>query len=96
MPEFIYLIHPLRDGFFDHPTEAEDAAMEAHYQYLKAAVETGNVLLAGPCTDDTFGVVILRAENEARAREFMFNDPSIQQNVMMAELHPLRISLRGQ
>lgn len=96
MPEFIYLIHPLRDGFFDQPTETEDAAMEAHYQYLKAAIETGTVLLAGPCLDDTFGVVILRAENEARAREFMFNDPSIQQNVMMAELHPLRISLRGQ
>ena len=69
--------------------------MEEHFQYLKHATETGLVILAGPCLDDTFGIIVFRAENDASARAFMFNDPSIKKNVMMSELHPMRISLQG-
>ena len=58
MPEYIYLTHPLRDGFFEQPTPEEDIIMEEHFQYLKQATEAGTVLLAGPCLDDTFGIVI--------------------------------------
>ncbi len=96
MPEYIYLIHPLREEFFQQPTQAEEAAMNAHFEYLKQAVATGEVILAGPCLDETFGLVIFHAENEQSAREFMFNDPSVKANVMVAELHPLRISLKSQ
>jgi uncharacterized protein YciI len=93
MAEYIYLIHPLRHEFFENPTALEDAAIEAHYQYLKEATETGVVLLAGPCLDETFGVVVLTAESEAKARDFMLNDPAVSSNVMMAELHPMKVSL---
>jgi uncharacterized protein YciI len=93
MPEFLYLIHPFRDGFFVAPTPEENAVMDEHYAYLKEGLAAGSVLLAGPCLDETFGLVILRAENEDAARAFMFDDPSIRQNVMAAELHPLHISL---
>jgi uncharacterized protein YciI len=93
MPEYLYLIHPYRHGFFETPTPQEEAVMEAHYRYLEAGIADGNVLLAGPCLDDTFGLVILRAANETAANDLMFNDPSVKQNVMAAELHPLRISL---
>ena len=93
MPEYIYLIHPLRHEFFVDPTSQEEAAMEAHFAYLKEATFRGEVLLAGPCLDQTFGVVIIRADNEAAARTFMLNDPSVKSNVMAAELHPLKISL---
>ena len=95
MPEFLYLIHPLREGFFADPTPEENTVMEAHYLYLKNGVASGIVLLAGPCLDDTFGLVLLRANDEAAARAFMFADPSVKENVMMAELHPMRISLAG-
>ncbi len=95
MPEYIYIIHPFREGFFEAPTSLEVTTMDEHYQYLKEAADAGVVLLAGPCLDDTFGIVILQAENEAYAREFMLKDPSVQKNVMMAELHPLKVSLRG-
>jgi uncharacterized protein YciI len=67
--------------------------VEAHFQYLKKATELGIVLLAGPCLDETFGIVVLRAESEVEAREFMLNDPSVSSNVMMAELHPMKVSL---
>ena len=95
MAEFIYLIHPLRHEYFENPTPLEEEAVEAHFQYLQQAVDEGIVLLAGPCLDETFGVVIFKAESEAEARAFMLNDPSVKSNVMMAELHPMNISLRS-
>jgi uncharacterized protein YciI len=93
MKEYIYLIHPLRHEFFDHPTPLEEQVMEAHYKYLEQATSDGKVLLAGPCLDKTFGVVVIRAKTDEGAREFMLNDPSVSNNVMMAELHPMKISL---
>jgi uncharacterized protein YciI len=96
MPEFLYLIHPFRHGFFNAPTPEEEAILDEHFAYLKRAAETGTVLLAGPCTDDTFGLVVFRAENDEAANAFMFDDPSVKKNIMVAELHPLRVSIRGQ
>ena len=95
MPHYIYLIHPLRHEFFEQPTQSEEAAMEAHFEYLKRAAEEGIVLLAGPCLDETFGLVVLQAANDEAARAFMSNDPSVRANVMMAELHLCRVSLQG-
>jgi len=95
MPEYIYLIHPIRHGFFDVPTAEEDVVMEEHFQYLQKASKEGTVMLAGPCTDETFGLVVFRAENEQAARSFMSNDPFVKANVMIAELHPFRASLVG-
>jgi uncharacterized protein YciI len=95
MPEYIYLIHPFRDDFFVQPTPEENLVMEEHFEYLKQATEAGIILLAGPCLDNTFGIIVFRAKNDETAHTFMFNDPSVKKNVMMAELHPIRISLQG-
>jgi uncharacterized protein YciI len=95
MFEYLYLIHPCRHGFFDSPTPEEESILDEHFAYLKKAAEEGIVLMAGPCTDDTFGLVVFRAENDQAANAFMFADPSVKKNVMMAELHPMRISIRG-
>ena len=96
MPDFLYLIHPYRHGFFEAPTLEEAAVLEEHYAYLKKAAEGGIVVLAGPCTDDTFGLVIFHADNIMAASAFMFADPSVKKDIMAAELHPMRISIRGQ
>ena len=96
MPHYIYLIHPLRHEFFEQPTEAEEAAMAAHFDYLKQAAAAGTVLLAGPCLDETFGLVVFQAADDEIARAFMYHDPSVQANVMMAELHPFHLSLMGE
>jgi len=93
MKEYIYLIHPLRRAFFECPTPLEEQAMEAHFEYLKQATADGVLVLAGPCLDETIGVVVIRAENDEVARTFMLNDPSVRSNVMMGELHPMKISL---
>lgn len=96
MPEYLYLIHPYRHGFFDAPTPKEEAILDEHFAYLKRATESGTVLLAGPCTDDTFELVVFRADHDEAANAFMFNDPSVKKNIMVAELHPIQISFRGQ
>jgi uncharacterized protein YciI len=96
MPHYIYLIHPLRHEFFEQPTEVEEAAMQAHFEYLKQAAAAGTVLLAGPCLDETFGLVVFQAADDDTARAFMYKDPSVQANVMMAELHPFHLSLMGE
>jgi uncharacterized protein YciI len=93
MADFIYLIHPLREGFFENPTNEENLAVDAHYEYLRTGVESGQVLLAGPCMDQTFGLVIFQAKDELAATDFMMKDPSVQTNVMIAELHPFKVSL---
>ena len=95
MPDYLYLIHPYRHGFFEQPTSDEESVIEEHFQYLKNAASNGSVILAGPCTDDTFGLVVFRAKSDEAANAFMFADPSVQKNVMVAELHPMRISIRG-
>jgi len=93
MAEYIYLIEPLRKEFFQSPTPLEEQAMEAHFEYLKQAITDGTLVLAGPCLDETFGVVVLRAENDEEARAFLLGDPAVKNNVMTAVLHPLKISL---
>ena len=93
MPDYIYLISPLRAGFYQYPTPQEEVVMEAHFEYLRQATSQGKVLLAGPCLDETFGIVVLRAGSEAEARAFMSNDPSVKDEVMKAELHPMKVSL---
>jgi uncharacterized protein YciI len=93
MPDYIYLTHPFRHEFFDAPTPEEERAMEEHFEYLKIATARGVVILAGPCLDETFGVVVFSADGDEAARAFMFNDPAVDSNVMMAELHPMKVSL---
>jgi uncharacterized protein YciI len=95
MPEYLYLLHPYRHGFFEQPLPEEAAIMDEHFAYLQQAAARGQVLLAGPCLDDTFGLVVFRAASEEAAQAFMFDDPAVSKNVMAAELHPLRISLWG-
>ena len=93
MPDYLYLIHPFRQEFFSEPTPAEDQVMEDHYQYVKHAIQEGKAWLAGPCLDDTFGLVIFNAADDQEAQRFMMEDPSVKSNVMLAELHPFKLSL---
>ena len=42
---------------------------------------------------DTFGIVILKADDEAAARKLMKADPAVAHGVMHAALYPFRIAL---
>jgi uncharacterized protein YciI len=78
------------------PTPDEEARVSEHFQYLKALLEGGQLILAGRTlnTDPlSFGIVILRAESDDAARQIMEKDPAVSNGVMHAELYPFRVAL---
>lgn len=93
MNEFVYLIKPIRSNFINSMTAKESDIMERHFLYLKQLLQEQKLIMAGPCLDGAFGIVILRAESMETAREIMENDPAIKEEVMSSELHPYRVSL---
>ncbi len=77
-------------------TKEDNAAVGAHFNRLKAAVAEGKVILAGRTTeplDQTIGLIIFSAPDEAAAREFMNTDPCVTAGVMTGTLHPYGLAL---
>lgn len=93
MEHFVYLIRPARHDLIESMTADEAAIMDHHFQYLKGLAAEGKLLLAGPCLDAAFGVVILVTSSEEEARVMMANDPAVNGGVMSAELHPFKVSI---
>lgn len=77
----------------DSITDEESEVMGQHFRYLQDLLEEEKVILAGPCLDGAFGIVIFQAESSESAQKIMQNDPSVKEGVMKAELHPYRVSL---
>lgn len=91
--QYLYTITPVRANFIEEMTPEEATIMQTHFHYLQNLLQEGVLILAGPCLDSSFGIVILNAESEEAARQLMENDPAVANNVMTAELHPFRASL---
>lgn len=90
---FLYTIVPCRKTLIDDMSAAEAAVLDEHFAYLKAALNDKRLVLAGPCLDGEFGVVILQTASEEEARCFMTADPVVAGGMMTATLHPFRVSL---
>ncbi len=97
MPQFLYKIQPVRPEMLTEGlTEYESQIVEKHFDYLRDLMEKGVVILAGRTqnTDySSFGIGIFNAESEKAARDFVQNDPAVENKVMRAELYPYRIAL---
>ena len=94
--QYLYRVHPNRDGFLTESTPEEDAIVGAHFHYLKDLTEQGIVLMAGRTlhTDVTsYGLVVLEADSETHARAIMENDPAVKAGVFRAELFPFSVAL---
>lgn len=80
-------------------TKADEETVGRHFQYLKAAVARGQVVLAGKTDepgDRTFGLVVFEAADEKAARKFMEADPAVAAGLMTAELRPYHLALLRQ
>lgn len=93
MAEFVYLIRPTRDNFIETMTPEEENIMERHFEYLKGLLSENKLVLAGPCLDGAFGIVVIQAESMDMARNLMEDDPSVANGIMISDLHPYRVSL---
>jgi uncharacterized protein YciI len=96
--QFIYVLHLVPRLYDDEAWTADDkAAVDRHLGNFKAAVQSGQLILAGRTResgDKTFGIAIFEAADEAAAQKFMEADPAIAAGVMIAELHPFSVVLQ--
>jgi uncharacterized protein YciI len=83
----------VRPELLERLSPEQEAIMEKHFLRLKEGVADGKVVLAGPCTDGAFGIVVFQAESQENAAAYMNGDPAVEGGLMSAELHPFRISL---
>ena len=67
--------------------------MKQHGQYFREHFTAGTVLLYGPVTTNngTFGLGILEVDDEAEARRFGENDPSVRAGLNRFEIYPIQI-----
>jgi uncharacterized protein YciI len=97
MHQFLYRIRPTRIGMLtEGPTEQEVKIVGEHFEYLRRLVAAGTVLMAGRTLNRdkrTFGIVVFVAESEARAAEYVRDDPAVKCGVMQAELFPFHVAL---
>ena len=94
MAEWIYFLHPSRDDFADTMTEAEEAAWAVHFARFKQALADGTLILVGPTLGRiNTGIVIFEAPDEAAARRFMDEDPTITGGFVTGELRSFHVSL---
>jgi len=96
--QFIYVLHLVPRLYDDKAWTPEDkVAVDRHLANFKAAVQSGQLILAGRTKepgDKTFGIAIFEAADEAAARKFMETDPAVAGGVMTAELHPFAVALQ--
>ena len=90
---YLVIIRPPRANFAENMTPEESKIMEEHFSYLKSLLETKLLLLAGPCVDGAFGVIILNVDSFEDAEKLIKKDPAVKANIMTAEIHPFRVSL---
>ena len=82
MQQWIYVLKPARLGMVTEGSTPEEAEIVSrHFAYLKNNDE------------NTFGVAIFEAQDEAHAQAIMENDPAVKNGVMTATLYPYRIAL---
>lgn len=90
---FVYVLKAYQHDLINNASPEEEKIIDMHFEHLKKALDKGTLILAGPCLDGEFGIVIFRAESEEEARAFMNSDPAVEAGLMSAELHPFRVSL---
>jgi len=68
--------------------------MNEHSAYFLRQFEASKLLLYGPvmAPDGAFGLGILEVGDEAEARQFGENDPSVRAGLNRWELYPMRVS----
>lgn len=87
-----------RPDLLETLTSEEQSTLIRHAAYIRDLTKTGDVVFAGPCTDQDAespgpGIVIVEAATEDEARGIMENDPAVKAGLFIAELHPIRFSM---
>jgi uncharacterized protein YciI len=95
--QFIYVLRLVPRLYADNNWTAQDKdALQRHFVRFQDAIKSRQLILAGRTSepgDETFGIAIFQAKDEAAARKFMEEDPAVAGGLMTAELHPFSVAL---
>lgn len=63
--------------------------LEAHGRHVDGLHLRGDLVVAGPFSDDSGGIAVFRAASPADAQRFVASDPAVVDGVFVADLRPL-------
>jgi len=93
MAHYLIMYRPPRATFAEDATAEESGAVDKHFAYLKQLLTEGKLLLAGRTEDARFGIAVIVADDEGKARAMMKRDPAVASGVFSGELLPFRLAL---
>ena len=86
--QFIYVLRLVPRLYSDSNwTKQDNEVLERHFARFQEAAKSGQLILAGRTKergDNTFGIAIFEASDEAAARRFMQADPAVAGGLMTA------------
>jgi len=90
---YYFTLIPPRSTFPQDITSEERTVMAEHGEYFRRQFELGSLLLYGPvmAIKGAFGLAILDVADEAEARRFGDDDPSVRAGLNRFEIHPMRV-----
>jgi uncharacterized protein len=90
---YFFKLIPPRRTFPADITAEETRLMNEHSRYFDQHFARGTVLVYGPvmAPDGAFGMAVLEVENEAEARTFGDEDPSVKAGMNRFEIYPMRV-----
>ena len=91
--EFAVFYTPVRPTFLEDASQEELAVVDQHFDYLKAALDRGQLILAGRRLDKAIGIGVFEADDEPAAERFVNNDPAVRAGVFKADVGPYRVAL---
>jgi uncharacterized protein YciI len=62
--------------------------LKEHLSYMRSLLDASSIVLGGPYSDDTGGLVAIEAESQEAALEVAAADPAVRDGVMLADVHP--------
>jgi uncharacterized protein YciI len=91
---YYFALIPPRPSFPQDMTSEERALMDKHSVYFRQHFNLGKLLLYGPvmAPDGAFGLGILEFADEAEARRFGENDPSVRGGLNRFEVYPMQVA----
>jgi len=90
---FVQLSFPGPNWVRGKPVYEQD--LSAHSEYQERLLGEGKIVLAGPFSDSSGGLTVLRVDTEEEARRIMEQDPAVVDGVLKSVLRPWHVVFEG-
>ncbi len=83
-----FIIHYARGPAWVEGKSVFEQPLQEHLAYMNGLKAQKKLLLGGPFTDDTGGLIVVDAASAQEARSMADADPAVAAGVMVAAAHP--------